>query len=286
MKKYNRLIILGLLLGGSYQATAQYSPYYYSKHEVGVSVKAGVMKGYGDLPNQFSSDLKFNTAMGLQYDYFLHRKWSVGIGAQYAMQTVDYNASNLQGKYEQMDIENEKFIFSFEGKSYKEEWKVNQLTIPLTIQYIGEGETALYARTGVQLSLVMSSKSTLSWNQLKTEGYFPQYNLVLEGPTFAGFGSYDQVEYKPDLDLKDRWAWIAEVGVRHNLKENQQLYVGAYFDLGLNNQKPSVSQTKEQLIGYTTNPLEPLEYNSIQQSSKAVFKNYSVGIQLRYGLGL
>lgn len=279
-------MIFGLLIAGSYQAQAQYSRYYFNKHEVGVNAKAGLMKAYGSLPEQFSSDLKFNTALGLQYDYFLHRKWSAGIGLQYAMQTIDFNASNLSGKNPQVDSEQENFIFVYSGKSYKEEWKVNQIHIPLTVQYIGEGETALYARTGIQFSLVMSSKATLSWNDFKTEGHFPQYNLILDKPTFAGFGSYESKEYQPDLDLKDRWSWIAEVGVRHSLKENQHLYVGAYFDLGLNNQKPTVSQPKEHLLGYTADPLEPIEYNSIQQRSSAVFKNYNFGIQLRYGLGL
>ncbi|MGG5576278.1 outer membrane beta-barrel protein [Myroides sp. C15-4] len=287
MKKYIGILTLGLLVGGYQQAQAQYSRYYFKEHEVGVSLKAGMIQNYGSLPDQISSDLKFSTAIGLQYDYYLNRQWSIGIGGQYAMYTTDFKATNLKGQSNEIDSENEKFIFSYEGKTFKEQWKVNQINIPLTVQYVGEAETAIYVRTGVQYSLMMSSKPTVTWNNLETSGYFPQYNLLLnEDLLFAGFGHQDKVEHKPDIELKDRWAWIAEVGVKHNVRENQNLYIGVYFDLGLNNQKPSVKETKEHILVYKADIDNALEYNSIQESSKAVFKNYSFGIQLRYALGL
>lgn len=286
MRKYISVLAFGLLLGSYQHAQAQFSRYYFKKHEVGVSLKAGVLQNYGSLPDQFSADFKFNTAVGLQYDYYVNQKWSLGLGAQYAMQTVDFTATNLKGQSEKTDWENQNFIFHYDGKNYKEQWKVNQVNIPLTVQYVGEGEMSLYVRTGIQYSLVMSSKSTLTWNNLETYGFFPQYNLELHKPPFAGFDSQDEAEYKPDLDLKDRWAWIAEIGFKYNIKDNQNLYIGAYFDLGLNNQKPSVNVTKEKVIDYRPIENDALEYNSIQQSSKAVFKNYNFGIQLRYGIGL
>ncbi len=287
MKRYIGILTLGLILGGYQQAQAQFNPYYFKKHEVAVSAKAGLLQNYGSLPDQISSDLKFNTAIGLQYDYFLNRQWSIGIGAQYAMYTTDFTASNLSGQSNEIDSENEKFIFSYDGREFKEQWKVNQVNIPLTVQYVGEAETALYVRTGIQYSLLMSSKPTVTWNNLQTSGYFPQYNLLFdEDLLYAGFGFQEKVEFKPDLELKDRWAWIAEVGVKHNVRENQNLYVGVYFDLGLNNQKPSVKETKESILEYNAEIDNSLKYNSIQESSKAVFKNYSFGIQLRYGIGL
>ncbi|MGG5507087.1 MULTISPECIES: outer membrane beta-barrel protein [unclassified Myroides] len=287
MKKYIGILTLGLVLGGYQHAQAQFNPYYYKNHEVAVSVKAGLLQNYGSLPDQISTDLKFNTAIGLQYDYFLNRQWSLGIGAQYAMYTTDFTATNLKGQSNEIDSDNEKFIFSYEGREYKEEWKVNQVNIPLTVQYVGEAETAIYVRTGIQYSLLMSSKPTVTWNNLQTSGFFPQYNVVFdEAMLYAGFGLQDKVESKPDIELKDRWAWIAEVGVKHNVRENQNLYVGVYFDLGLNNQKPSVKETKESILAYDSTLDNALKYNSIQESSKAVFKNYSFGIQLRYGIGL
>ncbi|MBB1150455.1 MULTISPECIES: outer membrane beta-barrel protein [unclassified Myroides] len=287
MKKYIGILTLGLLVGGYQQVQAQYSRHYFNQHEVAVSVKAGMLQNYGSLPSQISSDLKFNTAIGLQYDYYLSRQWSLGIGAQYAMYTTDFTGSNLTGQSEEIDSDNQKFIFSYDGKTFKEQWKVNQVNIPLTVQYVGEAETAIYVRTGVQFSLMMSSKPTVTWNNLQTSGYFPAYNLLLdEALLYAGFGFQEKVEHKPDLELKDRWAWIAEVGVKHNISENQNLYVGLYFDLGLNNQKPSINENKEHILVYKPELNNALEYNSIQESSKAVFKNYSFGIQLRYAIGL
>ena len=287
MNKFIGILTLGLIVSGYQDAQAQFNPYYFKNHEVAVSVKAGLLQNYGSLPDQISTDLKFNTAIGLQYDYYVNRQWSIGIGAQYAMYTTEFTANNLKGQSDEIDRENEKFIFSYDGKSFKEQWKVNQVNIPLTVQYVGQAETAIYVRTGIQYSLNMSSKPTVTWNNLQTSGYFPQYNVVFdEGLLFAGFDKQDQVEVKPDLELKDRWAWIAEVGVKHQINATQNLYVGVYFDLGLNNQKPSTNETKDRIVEYKAVGEEALLYNSIQESSKAVFKNYSFGIQLRYGIGL
>ena len=285
MKQY--FFLITLLFSGCYVVQAQYKPYYYNNHEIGVTLKGGMSQNYGSLPAQISTDLKMSTAVGIQYDYYLNAQWSLGIGGQYAMQTHRFTANNLKGVSDEVDREHEKFVFSYHGKSFTEEWKVSQLDIPLTVQYVGKGENAIYARTGVQYSLIMNNKTTLTWNGLQTSGFFPQYNLLLDQDLlFAGFAYQEQVETKPELDLKDRWAWVGEVGMKYNIKDNQNLYVGVYFDLGLNNQRPTVSTPKEAVIAYKAIGEESLQYNSIQESTKAVFKSYNFGIQLRYGFGL
>lgn len=285
MKQYFYLAVFLISVG--YTAQAQYKPYYYKNHEIGVIAKAGMSQNYGSLPTQISTDFKMSTAVGIQYDYYLNATWSLGIGGQYAMQTTTFTANNLKGNSEEVDWENEKFVFSYHGKSYKEEWKVSQLNIPLTVQYVGKGERAFYARTGIQYSLIMSNKTTVTWSGLQTSGFFPQYNLLLDQDLlYAGFAYQEQVEAKPKLDLKDRWAWIGEVGMKYNIKDNQNLYVGVYFDLGVNNQKPDIQTSKEQVLMYQPVENDALVYSSIQESSKAVFKSYNFGIQLRYGFGL
>ncbi|WP_158963349.1 outer membrane beta-barrel protein [Myroides fluvii] len=286
MKLKLYIALVGILSSGFSTIQAQFKSYYYPDHEIGINLKAGWNQAYGSLPQGIGSDRAFTMAFGLQYDYYVSPTWSLGIGGQYAMQTTNFSGTNLKGKRSYIDTENDTFTFSYLGKKYKEEWKVNQFNLPLTVQYVGKGETSLYVRTGIQFSVIMSSKTTLTWNNLTAEGYFPQYNVVFDHPWFAGFGDKEKMESKPKLDLKNRWAWIAEVGVKHNLKSNQNLYVGVYLDLGLNNQSPAVSTTKEDLITYKPELDNAIEFNSIQQQSAAVFKNYSVGIQLRYGIGL
>lgn len=286
MKQYAYFFI-GLFLISYVPVQAQYKPYYYKDHEVGATVKVGMHQNYGSLPNSITADLKVATAIGLQYDYYLTPNWSIGLGVQYANQTTDFTARNLKGTSQETDWENETFTFSYDGKKYKEQWKVSQFNIPVTVQYVGKGETALYIRTGVQYSLMMSTKTTLTWNQLQTSGYFPQYNLHLDQDLlYAGFGYQDQVEYKPDAELKNRWAWIGEFGVRHNLRDNQNLYIGVYVDLGLNNQKSSGGEKPKQLVVYQPIPDQALTYHSLQESTTTVFKNYNFGIQLRYSIGL
>lgn len=286
MKQYVYFLI-GLCLISAVPVQAQYKPYYYKDHEVGVTVKVGMHQNYGRLPDPITADLKVATAIGLQYDYYLAPNWSMGLGVQYASQTTDFTGRNLKGSSQETDWENEAFTFSYEGKKYKEQWKVSQFHIPLTVHYVGKGETALYIRTGIQYSLMMNTKATLTWDQLQTSGYFPQYNLYLDQDLlYAGFGYQEQVEHKTDVELKNRWAWIGEFGVKHNLRDNQNLYVGLYVDLGLNNQKSSGRENNKQLIAYQPIPDQALTYQRVEESTTTVFKNYNFGIQLRYSLGL
>ncbi|WP_413513337.1 outer membrane beta-barrel protein [Myroides odoratus] len=286
MKFEIKTLLLLCLLTSYYTVSAQYKPYYYKNQEIGVSVKAGLAHSYGSLPASMSGDFKFATAIGFQYEYYVNPSWSLGIGGQYARQTLDFKGTNLKGEQDQTDWEKESFIFRYQGKTYKEQWKVNQFNIPFTIQYVGKEETSLYVRTGFQYSLILNTKATLTWNQLKTSGYFPQYKAELNGPLFAGFGTQEKLEYEPNLEVKNRWAWIAEIGVKHTVASNQNVYIGFYFDLGLNNQKPEVAENKEEIIQYKPVKGQAIEQNSIQQSSKAVFKNYNLGIQIRYGFGV
>ncbi|MDR2223910.1 MAG: PorT family protein [Flavobacteriaceae bacterium] len=283
MKKYISLLCL---LGLTHTIQAQKHGYYYKKHEVGASVQVGLSNLYGHLPFQLNSENKVGYAIGAQYDYFVDPEWSIGFGGQYNMQTIGIYADNIKGQSQKTDWEQDDFRFQYASKGYKESWKVNSVDLPLTVQYRGLKDTDLYVRTGIKYSLTMSSKGTSTWTDLKTSGYFPKYDATLEDPLFAGFGEQEQVERTHDFDLKNRFAWIGEVGLKHSLSEYQTLYVGVYFDLGLNNQSPSVETKAKNIVDYQPVKGDALIYNSSQNSESASFKTYNFGIQLRYSIGL
>jgi hypothetical protein len=271
---------------GSHSLYAQKHRYYYKKHEVGGVVQVGLTNTYGHLPFNLNSENKVGYGIGGQYDYFVAPKWSIGLSGQYSTQTIALYSNNVKGQSQEVDWENDVFRFQYTAKEYKESWKYSTLDIPLTVQYRGLRETDLYVRTGFKYSLVMNTEATSTWTDLQTSGYFPKYDVTLEDPLFAGFGKQDQVERSYTMDLKNRFAWIGEIGVKHSLSENQTLYVGIYFDLGLNSLSPTTTSTAKNLVEYQPIKDDVLKYNNSQHSSSADFKNYSFGVQVRYSMGL
>ncbi|WP_353161657.1 outer membrane beta-barrel protein [Myroides odoratus] len=269
-------------------ATAQFSRYYYNKHEVGVSVQGGYLGIQNSLPYKAKSDGGMSYGAGFHYDYHLSRKWSVGIGGIYTMNTIKSEMSRLEGSLPVTDWEGDNFIFRYKASSVNEKITLNQLNIPITVGYTLENN--LYFRTGVQIGLSMTSEVETTFNQLQTEGYFPQYELVLPYPEFGGLGSFDSPKEKKDIDVDTRIAWVGEVGYKYELAERQNLYFGLYFDLGLNDIKKSDSKAdRSALIGYKPDAVKGealVQRNAVYDNAAYKLKTYAVGIKIKYGFGL
>lgn len=143
-----------------------------------------------------------------------------------------------------VDFEGDPFIFKYAAKKYDETWSINQLNIPLTIEYSSLGTTAFYFRTGIQYSVQLKNKVDLQYNNLQTSGYFPQWDVELTEAQFAGFGLFDPLQSSQDIKLDNRWAVVGEIGVKQKLLFNQKLYRGVYFDIGLNDQSKNIPKTE------------------------------------------
>ncbi|WP_158962650.1 outer membrane beta-barrel protein [Myroides fluvii] len=281
------LSLFGLCLI-SQTAAAQFNPYYYNKHEVGVSVQGGYLGLQNSMPYGFKSDGGMSFGAGLHYDYHLSRKFSVGIGGVYTMSNAKYEANRYEGSMPTVDSEGANFIFKYKTSAVNEKMTLNQLNIPITVAYTMDNN--LYFRTGVQIGLSMTSEVETTFNHLETEGYFPQYNLTLPFPIPNGFGSFGTQKHTKDVDVNTRIAWVGEVGYKYELAERQNLYFGLYFDLGLNDIKKSNSDTAtSSLLGYQPIKGEKeakLDYNAAYDNATYKLKTYAIGIKVKYGFGL
>ncbi|MDM1045700.1 outer membrane beta-barrel protein [Myroides sp. R163-1] len=287
-----RKVIYALSLFGlcfiTQKATAQFSPYYYNKHEVGVSVQGGYLGLQNSMPYGMKSDGGTSLGVGLHYDYHLSRKFSVGIGGVYTMSNAKYQTSRLEGSTPATDWEGEKFIFKYRASSVNEKVMLNQVNIPLTVAYTMDNN--LYFRTGVQFGLSMTSEVETTFNQLETEGYFPQYEVTLPFPEYSAFGSFGTQKEKRDIDVNTRIAWVGEVGYKYELAERQNLYFGLYFDLGLNDiKKSNKAANTASLVGYKPIPEESraeVVKNAAYHNEAYKLKSYAIGIKVKYGFGL
>ncbi|WP_410881166.1 outer membrane beta-barrel protein [Myroides sp. DW712] len=266
-------------------AKAQFSRYYYNKHEVGVSVQGGYLGVQNSLPYNLKSDGGMSVGAGLHYDYHLSRKWSVGIGGVYSMNTVKSENTRFEGSMPVTDYEGTNFVLRYKTSTLKEKVTLNDLNIPITVSYTMDNN--IYFRTGVQIGLNMTSEVETTFNNLQTEAYFPQYELVWDKLEYMGIGNMGDIKEKKDIDVNTRIAWVGEVGYKYELADRQNLYFGLYFDVGLNDVKKSNNAASStSLLGYEAERKDPLRYNSAYDNSAYKLKTYTIGIKVKYGFGL
>jgi len=285
MRKVIYALSLVALCLAAQTATAQFSRYYYKKHEVGVSVQGGYLGIQNSLPYDLKSDGGMSYGAGIHYDYHLSHKWSVGIAGIYSMNNIKYEKNRYEGSMPVTDYEGANFILRYKTNSLKEKITLNELSIPLTVAYTMENN--IYFRTGVQVGLSMTSEVETTFNQLETEAYFPQYELVLTQPNYLDLGSLGDKKEKKDVDVNTRVAWVGEVGYKYELAERQNLYIGLYFDVALNDIKKSNNAANtSSLLGYKSVNEHPLVYNKAYDNPAYKLKTYAVGIKIKYGFGL
>jgi len=289
LKATYRSAILVLVLG-SLGAQAQpnhrkiFLPNY---HQLGVSVGAGAYTSLGSKPFDLSNKVKagVNLELDYQYQFSDNRRWRVGVGVGYERSSIGFSKDKLMNQRAYVDYEEQAFLFSYRAKNYQEKWTMQQVSIPLTLEYSGKTQTAFYFRTGLKYSLQLDSQVDISYEKVETSGYFKQWDLVLTQPEFAGFGSFSTLSSSKNLKLANRWAWIGEIGIKHELRFKQQFYTAVYFDIGLNDQAKNIAKTGDDLLQYNPEPNNALlqkSFTELAKKDKAVLKTYGIGLKVRY----
>lgn len=225
-------------------------------------------------------------SFGLGYSYYLNSNFSIGLGFSFLKADLNYIGNSLKGSYAEEDIEGDTFEFRYKGDYYSETVKQEVLQIPLTIQYETKGIVSWYLRTGVIYGIQTGkSKYKLNWRDLKTSGYYPQWDAELNGPDFIGFGEQESLNRKGTVKLQDSFSWMIETGVKQQLASNNYMYFGVFFELGLNDIRPE-GNTDNEMITFTNNINEPLQYHSVLEQKSYQDKKlttYMIGLKIKYG---
>ncbi|SFG24543.1 MULTISPECIES: outer membrane beta-barrel protein [Salegentibacter] len=196
-----------------------------------------------------NSELGNGFGIGAKYAYYISDNWSFGTGAEFQYMEGSIIIPTIQGAFMTQDLEGEEFEFRYQANNFSEKQEVYFLNIPLQIQYESQGMTRFYAAAGVKAGFVLDSKYKSKTLSLQTNGYYPQYDVELTDPEFAGFGEFDAVNgAKSDLNLKTNFVAQLESGIKLMLENSQSLYMGLFFDYGLNDIRPEASG--ERLIDY------------------------------------
>lgn len=221
---------------------------------------------------------------GLRYSYYLNQGLSIGLGVEYQSYKSAFKLSSLSDSYMVTDSENENFQFRYKAVNVREDQRLGFINIPVGIQFETPGITKLYLGAGAKVGFGVNGKFETKMQNLTTSGYYPQYNVELFSPSFAGFSSTENIKTgKQTIDLDIAYSAVFEAGVKQLIGNNDSIYVGFYLDYGLNN---FVHKDENKKTVQYSSPLPvELQYNSLLTSSLTSNELLvSYGIKLRYAI--
>lgn len=219
---------------------------------------------------------------GLRYSYYLNEGLSLGIGVEYQTYSSDSKFGYLAGQYNTVDAENESFQFRYKITNLREEQKLGYINVPINVQFETPGTSKLYVSAGAKVGFASSATYQSSSSNSTTSGYYPQYNVELFSPAFAGFASVDNLKApEQDLDTKVSYSATFETGLKQLIGKRNSFYIGAYLDYGLNNVIDKKSNNN--LVEYNPELPVQLKYNSVLNSgfaSNARLVSYGLKIRI------
>ena len=237
-------------------SSAVYSQQYrtgYDRHEFSVGVGGG-LSGLNFNPaggiNGASQSNGFGGSFGLGYHYFFSPYWAIGTGVDLALYNGKYKMNSVTHKYMTADYKGDMFELTSVATNFSENHKAMMLQIPLMVQY--QTGSIFYAAAGGKLALPINAKYDGS-GAFKNTGYFEHENKTYgleEIDKWMGLWEYPGNKIDGDLDLKMAFLASLEAGVKLKLKNSLSLYIGAYFDYGLNN---VVKSNNARFVDYKAN---------------------------------
>jgi len=276
-------LVATVFLGGlSLPAVMAQSPWHGS---IGVQSSFTELRSYSAL---IENDQSLSGALNLGIAYALNDSWSIHSGVGLRSLNNDVSLPDYSGVQNAVDLEGEAFEFRYTLNGYSEDQHYTVISIPFAVQYETTGKTRFYARTGVSYNIFTAGKAEARANSITTTGYFEQINAELEGPKFAGFGTFEDIEFaKQDIDINNAVNVTLEFGIKERLAEKHWLYFGFFVETGLNNLITSNGESllqynRESPVNFRVNPsLNATNQNSGNALIKnAKFRNF--GLKLWY----
>lgn len=264
------------------------------KHEILVSASGGLSTiNYSSRIGQ--SKNKMGSTIGIGYNYRITNSWSIGSGIEMLFAGSEYSVENLSDSYAANDREDD-FIFHTTVKEYIESQNISYLNVPFVVmfQLPVDSKNSFFASAGFKFGVPVVQRTEVN-ALFNNYGYYPKWeNPIKDDPYFMGFGDFETVDKKGNIELNILYSLSVEGGMKWFLGDDLNLYSGIYCDYGLNNiQKVS----DKRIIQY--NNIEPSDYihNSVINSSFTSNENHtqrfvdmirviSVGLRLRLGLQL
>jgi outer membrane protein W len=240
-------------------------------------------------------DTDYNPGVGVNLGiaYALNENWSINSGLGLSYIETSTSIGNYSDQVDAVDMEGENFEFRYRLDQYSEYQKSMMLSIPIAVQYETKGnQTRFYSKIGASVNLFLDAKSQGEANTLITSGYYERFNAELTVPRFAGFGTFENIEFSErDLEINNSFNAFLEVGVKENFGAGRWIYFGLFAEYGLND---LLENKGTSLIDYNTNmPTDFINNSSLnasrQTNGAAFFDKVTlniIGLRVKYEFGI
>ncbi len=266
-------IILGLCLLATVLIQAQ-EPVQYLHFNVG----GGLHNLSYTMPNGTQNGKSGYTINGA-YSYFFTPNWGVqaGLGIQSFGATSKLTYFTAAPA---VDSEGDAFEFRTQYTNWQEKQNALYLEIPVAAQYryaINE-KLGLIGSLGAKIALPVYAKYKTIGGQIRTTGYYEQWNVELYDLPEQGFSTITN-SFTDKISLNPVFTGLADVGGLYRLSNNLELYAGVYFNYGFNKTKTPDTKVIYQQNGVYNGMLAS---NQVQHVKPISF-GLKVGVYLQLG---
>ena len=236
----------------------------------------------GDVSTGFGGDL------GLGYTCFFDGQLGIHTGVGLGLYTAQARLADIKTVTSNLtDSEGDRFDLHTTLTDYSERQNAMFLNIPVMLQFQTPMDRSqkqgFYAMGGIKTGIPLGAKYSSSDAALVNEAWYPEYDNWALKQEFAGYGVFDGGKFDGSIDLGVSVMLSLEAGVKLRIGNELALYVGAYFDYGLNNtartsNMPFINHTADNPSGFTA--------NSVLSTFSDKTGIMAAGVKLRVALGI
>ena len=193
-----------------------------------------------------ASELSYNSVPGFAISVYPVKNFGFSAGIEYSWRWKIKTSKPSVENPAVVDGEGDSLVFKYSIDKYREELFGRILQVPLLLKYNND---SYYTAAGVKIGMVQKAGTKISYEGLKTEGYYPRYDLTLTGPLSQGFGEQKDRSSKTKISSKTLTMLALEGGVKLKLSDNFTLLAGVFadysFNKGFNRSMPSIIERVE-----------------------------------------
>ena len=212
-------------------------------------IQAHIGLGYGSLGYQLTGadnrvNGSFSALLQLQYAYYFHPNWGVGVGLWFTNYT---SFAHIGGAYQWKDQTDTDYEQHYDHTATVQKWReretIHNLGIPISLQFQMRKEdwkAGIFAAVGVAPSFSVSKKYKVLEGVIDHSGYYPAWDLTLTDMHEFGSKDYkDAPQSKGKLSVRPQATFFADLGALIPLTKQIDLLVGGYFNISMNNANSS-----------------------------------------------
>ena len=281
-----RIIILLFAAMGSLSASAQTTHEFSVNDGIGLSALNYKLK-HQENTSPFAGEYTFGVGgdLGMSYTCIFGEVFGIHVGADMSL----YNAKAKLDDAEiitrnLIDSDGDRFDLHSTLSHYTETQNALFVNIPVMIHIQSKGDNKFYAKAGVKAGIPVNCKYNVRGATLTNKAWYPVYENWLTMPEFAGFGTFPNRNSKGKLSLGVSATLAVEFGAKVKIDNHLALYIGAYFDYGLNDirkEQPFANYTPDD---YSQNRPAEVTTNSALPALTEKINLLAIGLKVRFAI--